>query len=161
MHPILKSWRRFGIWMAAWIPVGAILILVVRLSARLTLSECLFVMTPAVVVMAFVCLSPYYVCRSLPLRSAPREKIVIHHAAAAFTLTGGVLLVAQFAASVLGASFRSLDVRFGAAVPVLAVVVLMVYCVSVALHYAALELESSRQSEILAREAQLKALKAQ
>jgi len=161
MHPILRSWRRFGIWMAAWIPVGFLLILVVRLSGRLTFSEALFVMTPAVIVMAFVCLSPYYVCRSLPLKTASSEKIVVQHTAAALILTGGLLLVARFAASVLTPSFNELDARFSAAVPMLALVVLMIYFVSVALHYAALELESSRQSEILAREAQLKALKAQ
>ncbi|MDE3195673.1 MAG: histidine kinase [Acidobacteriota bacterium] len=147
--------------MTAWVPIGAILILVVRLSGQLTYTEALFVMTPAVLVMAFVCLSPYYVCRSLPLRSAPVEKVIVQHSAAAFILTGGLLLVARFAASVFTASFRGLDERFSAAVPMLALVVLMIYCVSVALHYAALELESSRQSEILAREAQLKALKAQ
>ncbi len=161
MHPILQSWRRFGIWMAAWIPLGAILVLVAHLSGRLTVLESLAVMTPAIVVMAFVCLSPFYVCRSLPLRSAPRQKILLNHLTAAFILTGGVMLVGRFAASLLTPSFESLDQRFGSAVPVLAVVVLMIYIVAVALHYAALELEASRRAEIYAREAQLKALKAQ
>jgi len=161
MHPILQSWRRFGIWMAAWIPLGAILVLVAHLSGRLTVLESLAVMTPAIVVMAFVCLSPFYVCRSLPLRSAPREKILINHLTAALILTGGVMLVGRFAASLLTPSFERLDQRFGSAVPVLAVVVLMIYIVAVALHYAALELEASRRAEIYAREAQLKALKAQ
>jgi hypothetical protein len=161
MHPILQSWRRFGIWMAAWIPLGAILVLVAHLSGRLTVLESLAVMTPAIVVMAFVCLSPFYVCRSLPLRSAPRQKILLNHLTAALILTGGVMLVGRFAASLLTPSFERLDQRFGSAVPVLAVVVLMIYFVAVALHYAALELEASRRAEIYAREAQLKALKAQ
>jgi LytS/YehU family sensor histidine kinase len=39
--------------------------------------------------------------------------------------------------------------------------VLLIYETSVALHYAAMELEASRRAEILAREAELKALKAQ
>jgi signal transduction histidine kinase len=147
--------------MAAWIPLGAILVLVVHLSGRLTVLESLAVMTPAIVVMAFVCLSPFYVCRSLPLRSTPREKILINHLTAALILTGGVMLVGRFAASLLTPSFERLDQRFGSAVPVLAVVVLMIYFVAVALHYAALELEASRRAEIYAREAQLKALKAQ
>src|SRR5665213_61125 len=161
MHPILQSWRRFGVWMAAWIPLGAILILVARLSGHLLVIEAIAVMTPAIIVLAFVCLSPFYVCRSLPLRSAAREKILLNHLVAAFILTGGVMLVGRFAASVLTPSFPGLDERFGAAVPVLAVVVLMIYFVAVALHYAALELEASRRAEILAREAQLRALKAQ
>jgi two-component system sensor histidine kinase AlgZ len=161
MHPILQSWRRFGLWMMAWIPLGAILVLIARLSGRLSAVEALAVMTPAVIVMAFVCLSPFYVCRSLPLRSASQEKLLVQHLGAALILCGGVMLVARFAASVLTPSFLGLDSRFSSAVPVVAVVVLMIYVVAVALHYAAFELESSRRSEILAREAQLKALKAQ
>ena len=48
MHPVLQSWRRFGLWMAAWIPLGAILVLVAHLSGRLTTLESLAVMTPAI-----------------------------------------------------------------------------------------------------------------
>jgi two-component system, LytTR family, sensor histidine kinase AlgZ len=156
MHPVLQSWRRFLVWMAAWLPLGAILVLVAHLSGGLTLPESTLVLAPAILVLAFVCLSPFYVCRSLPLRSASGSKILVNHVAAALILSGCVMLVGRFTASLLG-----LGRRFGAAVPMLAVIVLMIYLMAVALHYAALELEASRHSEILAREAQLKALKSQ
>ena len=53
MHPILQDWRRFLTWMAAWIPVGAILVLVVHLSGRLSYLEATAVMIPAVLYLAF------------------------------------------------------------------------------------------------------------
>jgi two-component system sensor histidine kinase AlgZ len=161
MHPILQSWRRFVIWMAAWIPFGGILIMVASLSGHLSLWESALVMTPAVAVLSFVCLSPFYMCRTLPLRSAPRWKLVGNHVAAAVVLSGGVIAIGRFAASLLTPYFPSLDRRFSAAVPVSVVIVLMIYLMAVALHYAALEMEASRRAEVLAREAQLKALKSQ
>jgi two-component system sensor histidine kinase AlgZ len=161
MHPILRDWRRFLVWMGAWIPIGAILTVVARLSGHLRTGEAVAVMAPTTLVMSFVCLSPYYVCRSLPLRSAAKSKSVLNHVGAAIVLTGGVMLVGRFAASVLTPEFPGLDSRFAAAAPMLALMILMIYEMSVALHYAGLELEAARRAEILAREAQLKALKAQ
>jgi len=161
MHPILRDWRRFLIWMAAWIPPGAILTVVAHLSGRMPIAEAAAVMAPTTLVMSFVCLSPYYMCRSLPLRSASRWKIAGNHVAAAIVLSGGVMLVGRFVAALLAPTFPLIDDRFTAAAPMLALMVLMFYEMSVALHYAALELEASRRAELLAREAQLKALKAQ
>ncbi|MES1261656.1 MAG: histidine kinase [Acidobacteriota bacterium] len=161
MHPILQSWRRFATWMAGWIPVGAILVLVAHLSGRMRYMEAALVMAPATLVFAFVCLSPFYVCRSLPLRSAPPFKLMLNHLAAALLLSGGVMLIARFTASMLAPSFPGIERRFLNALPVLSVIVLLIYEMAIALHYAALELETSRRAEILARESQLKALKAQ
>jgi sensor histidine kinase YesM len=158
MHPILQNWRRFLLWLAAWIPLGAILVLVAHLSARLSLADSAAVMVPAAVVLAFFCLAPFYVCRSLPLRSASAARLVTQHLAAAFILSGAVMLVARLMASFVSSATAA---RFPAAAPALAVIVLMIYLMAVALHYAALEMESSRRAEVLAREAQLRALKSQ
>jgi LytS/YehU family sensor histidine kinase len=147
--------------MAAWIPLGGILTVVAHLSGRLPIVQAWAVMAPTTLVMSFVCLSPFYMCRSLPLRSAPRLKIAANHVGAAVVLAGGVMLVGRFAAALLAPTFPGIAEGFAAAAPILAVMVLMIYEMSVALHYAALELETSRRAEILAREAQLKALKAQ
>lgn len=156
MHPVLQNWRRFLVWMAAWLPLGAILVLVAHLSGQLTIPQSAAVLAPAVLVLAFVCLAPFYVCRSLPLRSASGAKILVNHLAAAVILSGCVMLAGRLTASLLG-----LDQGFAPALPMLAVITLMIYLVAVALHYAALEFEASRRSEVLAREAQLKALKSQ
>ncbi len=156
MHPILQSWRRLAIWIGAWIPLGIVLIAVTRLSTRLSFAESCAVMLPSTVVLAVASLSPFYMCRALPLRSVSPVKIVGQHLSAAIVLSGIVVLVGRLSASLL-----SLDRSFGATVPVLAVIVLMIFLVSVALHYAALEFEAARRSEVLVRDAQLRALKSQ
>jgi hypothetical protein len=161
MHPILRDWRSFLVWMAAWIPIGAILTVVAHFSGNLNIAEAASVLAPTTLVMSFVCLAPFYMCRSLPLRSAPRIKIALNHVFAAVVLAGCVMLVGRFIASLLTPAFPGLSTGFAAAAPMLAVMILMIYEMSVALHYAGLELEASRRAEILAREAQLKALKAQ
>jgi LytS/YehU family sensor histidine kinase len=71
------------------------------------------------------------------------------------------MLVGRFTSSVLSTSIQGIDTSFKSASPILALIFLLIYEVSVALHYATMELEASRRAEILAREAQLKALKAQ
>jgi len=161
MHPVLQSWRRVVAWMTAWLPLGAMLALAAHFSGGLTMPESIAVMAPTALVLALVCLAPFYVCRYLPLRSASAGRILSHHLAGAMILSGVVMLAGRVTASLLSTAFPGLDRRFGAAVPMLAVVVLMIYLTAVALHYAALELEASRRAEILAREAQLKALKSQ
>jgi two-component system sensor histidine kinase AlgZ len=161
MHPILQSWRRFAAWMALWIPLGGILVVIAHLSGGLTYVEATAVLAPSIGLFAFVCLSPFYVCRGLPLRSTPLAKLMMNHLTAALLLTCGVLLFGRFTATLLAPTFPRMEGNFVAAVPVLSVILFLFYEMSIALHYAALELESSRRSEILAREAQLKALKAQ
>ena len=61
----------------------------------------------------------------------------------------------------LSSVWPGLDQLFAHATPVLTVLVTLTYMLSTALHYAFQEIESSRRAELLAREAQLKALKAQ
>ena len=119
MHPILQSWTRFVTWMAAWIPVGAILVLIVHLSGHLSYLEATAVMVPAVLVFAFVCLSPYYVCRSLPLRSAAPFKLFVNHLAAAVVLSSGVMLIGRFTASIDGMALTAND-AFASFRPILA-----------------------------------------
>src|SRR5581483_2149534 len=51
--------------------------------------------------------------------------------------------------------------RFHGAIPVAAFMVLLIYLLSVALHYTLFAVESSKQAEVVSREAELKALKAQ
>jgi len=161
MHPFLRDWRSFAIWMAAWIPIGPVIAIVWHYSGDVRIVETAAVLVPVTLVLSFVCLSPYYMCRTLPLRSASKPNIAISHITAAMILVGGVMLVGHFTATLLNPRFPGLTARFREASPVLALVFLLIYEISVALHYAGMELEASKRAEILAREAQLKALKAQ
>jgi two-component system sensor histidine kinase AlgZ len=161
MHPIFQNWRVFLMYLAAWVPLGAILGLLISATGNLNASETAAVAAPVTVILAFICLSPWYTCRGLPLRSSNPKSLLGQHLLAAIVVAGGVLLVARIAAGAFSRLLPGLEQRFRQASPVLTAMVTMVYLLSIALHYVVIEAQTSRRSELLAREAQLKALKAQ
>jgi LytS/YehU family sensor histidine kinase len=80
---------------------------------------------------------------------------------AAICASAIVLALVPFLLMLLGRFHAGLGRRIHPALPVLAGMVFLFYLLSIALHYVLLAVESSRQAEVLSREAELKALKAQ
>jgi two-component system sensor histidine kinase AlgZ len=161
MHPLLHNWKASLLYFAAWAPLGAILGLLISVAGSFTAIETAAVIVPVTVILAFVCLSPWYACRALPLRSTGGARLLGQHVLAAVVVSGVVLFVARIVASGLSDMLPGLDRHIGAAGPVLAAMVAMIYLLSIAMHYVVIEAQTSRRSELLAREAQLRALKAQ
>jgi two-component system sensor histidine kinase AlgZ len=141
VHPLFGSKKALLFYLAAWIPLGSLLALV----AGLNWSETAVV----TVVLAFVAMSPWYLCRGLPLGTTPFWRLALHHLAASIAASSVVLIAA-----------RSLPQPIGN-LPALAGMVSLIYVLSIAVHYAVLTAQASRESEILARAAELKALKSQ
>jgi hypothetical protein len=154
MHPLLQNWKVSLLYFAAWVPLGAILGLLISVAGSLTAVETAAIIVPVIFILAFVCLSPWYACRALPLRSTGAARLLGQHLLAAAVVSGAMLLVARIAASSLGQ-------RVSIASPILGSMVAMIYLLSIAMHYVVIEAQTSRRSELLAREAQLRALKAQ
>jgi two-component system, LytTR family, sensor histidine kinase AlgZ len=161
MHPIFNSRNSILAYLAAWVPLGLMLGFVLSASGHLKWSESVAITVPLTVILAFVCLSPWYSCRSLPLNATSREKLIINHFLAAICASAVVLVIVHIIVVVASRFIPTLGSRFHAAAPVLAGMICLVYLLSIALHYALLAVESSRRAEILSREAELKALKAQ
>lgn len=141
--------------------MGAILGLLISATGNLTMAETAAITGPVTLVLAFMCLSPWYTCRFLPVRGMKPGGFVLQHLAASVVVAGGVLLVARLVAWAFSEILPGLDDRFRGSAPVLTAMVTMIYLLSIALHYVVIEAQGSRRSELLAREAQLKALKAQ
>jgi hypothetical protein len=161
MHPIFLNWRGLLLYLSGWVLLGSILGVLIAAAGRLSPLESGAITAPVTLILALVCLSPWYVCRSLPLRSTKTGTLLAQHLSASMVVAGGVLLVARLAAMSLDRFLPGLDSRFRGAAPVLTAMVTMIYLLSIALHYVVIEAQTSRRSELLAREAQLKALKAQ
>ena len=161
MHPILTRGKWLAGYLAVWLPLGAMLGMAANVTDHWSVAGTVAWTVPVTVLLALVCLAPYYVCRSLPLRSTGWEKLVFNHLVPALGISGAVTLVGRALAAALTVMFPELDSGLGAATPVVEAMFAMLYLLSVALHYAWLGMEASRQAEVLAREAQLKALKAQ
>jgi signal transduction histidine kinase len=165
MHPILASSRRLALYLLAWIPLLALLVYVGWAAAGMSWQDAAAVLAPACLLFAFVCLSPWYICRAqgapLPLDAAAASRLAATWLAAG--AVGGLLLAgsAWLAASALGKNVGGrFALFFGMGV--------LLYLLSAGLHYAMLAVLASREAErrtaearTLAREAQLQALRLQ
>ncbi len=161
MHPILSNRKILSGYLTGWIPIGLMLAFVLRVSSRLSLPEVIAVIVPLTAVLSIISLSAFYVCRSQDLKSTPDWLLGTTFLLA--SMCGSTVMMA-FAWLIVWAwahVFLELGTRFQPAVPVLAGMFCLVYLLSVVLHYLILALESSQKAEILSREAELKALKAQ
>ena len=166
MHPILERRVRLSFYLLAWtMPLGLVVFLLVTLGS-LRWIEAVELGIPLCAFYAFVCLTPWYLCRSLPLNNSQPIRLVGHHGGAALiaaTLWILLSLAFGYAASDLAPSLNELPlyVRVRAQSPLLFGVGVLLYAIAVIAHYAWIAIEDSRQAALLAREAELRALKAQ
>lgn len=163
MHPLFKSKAYLLQYLIAWIPLGLALGFVLAVTGRLTLGESLMTTAPIVLLFAAVCLSAWFVARSFPPGSAlDWRAILLHQNVAAMLASAIILAFAHFWVYVLNSSiFPGLRPRFAGAVPALGGMCWLIYLLAQAISQAWIAMESSRKAEVLSREAELKALKAQ
>ncbi|MGH9638804.1 MAG: sensor histidine kinase [Bryobacteraceae bacterium] len=161
MHPLLSNRNNLLLYLMAWAILGCMLGFYLGLAGRLGFGETVCVTVPVVVALAVVCLGAWYPCRMLPPGSTPVWKLIGNHLLAAICCSAIALIVAHIAVVACGGIFPRLSAHMKLAGPLLAGISVLFYLLSVAMHYALLAFESSRRAELLSREAELKALKAQ
>lgn len=161
MHPVFSSKNGFFLYLLVWVPVGLMLTLMVRVAGRMTWPETASVTAPVTFLLACVCLAPWFTCRSFPLRSTSAGKLLINHFVGATCATAIVMVFAHFVVAGFGRMFPDLHRGYMSALPVLAGMVDLIYLLAIALYYVILAIESSRHAELLSRESELKAIKAQ
>ena len=156
MHPILISRTRLAFYLLAWTPIAAGCAVVLAVAGHVPWVQSALSAAGLSLFYALVCLSPWYSGRQLPLQPALISRLLLNHTAAA--LVAAALLLALGVLLQVPSSQRVF--LFGAGV--------LLYLLAVALHYVLFSFERSREAEsrmqearVLAREAELKALKAQ
>lgn len=169
MHPILGNRRRLAIYLLAWLLVGLLLAVGLRREASWLTAGIFFL--PLSLAYAFVALSSWYVCRAFPLRPgmASWNVALVQLIAAAFASTlwvglAGVWsgMIERIAGRVDGEALY-LDQQ-----PLLFVIGALLFWLAAVFHYLVNAFETSREAEtralestVLAREAELKAIRAQ
>jgi hypothetical protein len=170
MHPILSQFRRLVAYLVAWIPLAALLAYLMDRTAGMSRGEAMAMAFPLCFVYAFVCLSAWYSCRGTPLERTPADRLVLTHVTSAAVASGLWLLVAASWVHGLAATgyFPEVKSRMSRAIPLLLGTGGLFYLLSVSFYYVWLAVEASREAEkramqanILARDAELRALKAQ
>jgi hypothetical protein len=170
VHPILARKGRLLPYLAATLPIGAILAALLAGRGGFPLLHAAALAVPMMVIYAFLGLSAWYPCRAVPLGRSPIARSVATHLLAALLTSAVWVLLGAGLARVLAflPGLREVPPRYASQVPALFSVGVLLYLVSSALHYVLLAFEGSRDAErreaelrVLARDAQLKALKAQ
>jgi sensor histidine kinase YesM len=163
MHPILASPRRLMLYLLAWTPVLAWLVYVSH-AAGAGVVDALLVFAPALIVFAFICLSPWQIGRVRPLGVAAAPGLLVTFSAAG--IAGSLALVGT--AVIMGYVLSRPAVLAPGIVGLLFGMGVLLYLLSTGLHYAMLAAEASREAErreaearTLAREAELQSLKIQ
>ncbi|MGH9477107.1 MAG: sensor histidine kinase [Terriglobales bacterium] len=154
MHPLLNHRRRLLLYAAAWIP-PAVLLAYLLAANGLSAGHAVALAASLIVVFAFACLPVWYTCRALPLGRNAANAI---GAQAVSAVVAGALwmLLAHLLAFAFGLQqppAPSLLVVWAAGVSL--------YLLIAAGYYMTLEAERAAQAHTLAREAELRALKAQ
>jgi two-component system sensor histidine kinase AlgZ len=169
MHPLLVARGRLSLYLLAWIPLALLLAYLLVMMGGLGWVEALTLSLHLALFYALICLAPWYMCRALTLGSTSILKILEYHSAAAAVAALVWIVAGKGLALVVGHyAFADLNQRFSRELPLLWGIGALVYALSVALHYLLLSVESSKEAETreqealtLARESELKALKAQ
>ena len=157
-------------YLVAWIPIAILLAYLLAASSQLIRTEALVLAVPLCLAYAFVCLSAYYECRALPIDKTSDLKLIVSHISAGLVGAGIWVLAAKVFVIELAqiARFHGIDKRFSGAVPVLIGTGILLYLLSATSYYAFIAVTASHEAEaraivaqVLARDAELKALKAQ
>jgi hypothetical protein len=170
MHPILKDRRTLALYLLAWLAPGLTLATLLATTAKASWSGAMCFSLPAMIVYAFMSLSSWYVCRAFPLPGTDLAKTLSSLFFAALLSSALWLLVCYGWASALewmqpGLAPRE---RYPDSLPLLASFGVGLFLIAAAVHYLIESLESARRTErnalelqVLARDAELKALRAQ
>jgi len=169
MHPLLATRGRVTLYLLAWVPFGALLAYLLVMTGGLAWLPAAAISLPLALFYALLCLGPWYMCRVLPLGPSQIPKLLGNHLAAAIAAALIWIVLAKGLALAFGRYlFPRFDSRFSAQLPLLFGLGVLLYLLSVALHYLLLSLETSKEAatreqeaRTLARESELKALKAQ
>jgi two-component system sensor histidine kinase AlgZ len=170
MNPILARGDRLGLYLAAWVVIGGLLASALARPGGFAWGQALAVLVPVTIVYGFVCLSSWYVCRATPLRTSGAASVLTNIGGAAVVASGFWLLLGQAwtrlvahvpgmpGAATIYARDRLLLFTVGA----------LLYLLATSVHYVMIAVEESRAAEtralelqLLAREAELKTLRAQ
>ncbi|HUI75663.1 MAG TPA: histidine kinase [Candidatus Acidoferrum sp.] len=170
IHPILAKRRNLALYLAAWAPIVALMVYLIGASKRVSWFEATVVVLILCTVYQFVCLSAWYSCRMTPIEGTSLSRIWLTHSTAAVVLSFLWMELARGVTYALSRlpSFAGLDERFNTQLPLVFGAGILLYLLAVASHYVVLAVAASHEAEaraletsVLARDAELKALKAQ
>lgn len=170
MHPILANRTRTLLYLAAWLPIAALLAQALVSGRSIGWSEAAAIVFPMCLLYAFICQASWYLCNAVPLREGEVVRLVGSHGTAAVVSAGAWVGFGWAWASLLGVLFavEGISSRYLQQAPILFLSGIVLFLLAVAFNYLLITFDVSQRAEsralelqVLAREAELKALRAQ
>jgi two-component system, LytTR family, sensor histidine kinase AlgZ len=170
MHPILARPGRLAAYIAIWLPLGILLAALLALQGVLGWIDALLVAVPLSVSYGFLCLSAWYVTGGSPVDRMGGMRVGVTAVISSFLSAAVWLLIARGWFGLIASFGRWSDVAvsFRAAAPTFFGFGFLLYLLAMAVSYLAAAFAVSRDAErrglelqVLAREAELRALRAQ
>jgi len=166
VHPILINRDYLILYLAAWLPIAALLTGILARGSDMPWTQAVAIAAPMCFLYAFVCLASWYICRTA---GGSITALGTAAASAVFSSTVWVLIGSTWAKALeLVPSFAGLGDRYRNQIAVLFLSGVLLFLLAVAVHFLLVLLEESRAAEkralelqVLAREAELRALRAQ
>jgi hypothetical protein len=169
VHPLLQDRRRLALYLIAWLPATTILAIILR-RGDFFWVEAALVAIPLTVLYAFMCLSAFYVCLTVPLRDQSPGRLLGTLFIASVVGSGVWFLLGEVWTYALDPWLGDVGLpeRYTTQFVQIFIVGILLYLLAASAHYLVIAFEESREAQkrtlemqVLAREAELKALRAQ
>jgi hypothetical protein len=170
MHPILSRPVNLAAFMTIWLPLGGLLASLLALQGVFGWTHAAAIAIPLSLFYGFLCLSAWYVTSGSPVDRVGPLRLATTAVASAFLSSAVWLLIARGWLAVVEtlARWPELPSSFRAAAPTIFGFGFLLYLLAMATSYLAAAYAASRDAErrglelqVLAREAELRALRAQ
>lgn len=170
MNTAATSRKNPKVYLYVWLPLAAVVFYLLKTTGEMSTLDSVALAIPLCIIGQFETLSARYICKITPLQKAGAWRITGTHVVAAQIVALIWVGVAKALAYLLAQeqALRGLDARFAGKSGIIYVAGLLFYFLAVAYFYVMMAQDASHAAEarvletsVLAREAELKALKAQ
>lgn len=170
MDSLAKQSQEFKIYRYVWLPLAAAVIYLLKTSGNLSWLDATAIAVPLCAIGQFELIAAKYTCKFAPLQRTTVWRLIATHVVAAQVIALIWVVVAKVLVNVLAqqAMLHGLDQRFAPQAGIVYIAANFFYYLAAAYYYVLLAQAASHQAEarametsILARDAELKALKAQ
>ena len=171
MHPISQDPRRLGFYFLSWVPVIALLVVILVTRQDLTVGEGFTIGSLLGLIYSLIGFPVWYVCKANPLRGTAAARSLATHLIAAVLYAFVLLVSARLVAAMTETAIPEwidLSERLGRQAVLIFFAGVLIYLLNAGFYYILLEFDRSREAErqqtrleVLAGQAELRALKMQ
>ena len=169
MYPLLARRSHLAAYLLLWLLVGVLLSALLTTQGGLPWTLALFAGVPAAIAYSFICLSAWYVARAMPLARTGSARVIISALATAALSSAMWLVIGRAWMTLVVARWANqTGITFAALQSMLFGIGVLLYLLSLAVSYVLVVYEASQeaqrrglQGQVLAREAELRSLRAQ